>query len=380
MKIEVTKRDLESALQVVTIAAASTGSDLTTHLVFRTQNERTEVLANNGRIGLVSPLICKSSDEGSFTVEAWRLKQWISAVEGSVLTLEYENHKVTASSPKGSVKFSSLDPEHFPYWDETFSATEKGYTMKARQLHAALNHVKMFISDKDVKRPALVVTEIKEVNGKRLLMATDKASLGVVELPVFATANFRVHGKDIPSLNAFLGASGEEDVEVREHSSRMFIIRGDGSILNVGRPAHAFPDINVSDEEDQYLVTVKVADLKSSLSALAAGASKEDTRVSFRVGKGELYVSMASASGSKDTLHMEIQDLKIKDEAPSLPDTGFDLPNTYVLKALSQTKNDTITLGVNAKLNDQGKVKSGYVRIKESRDSGVYTTVLVWLT
>ena len=57
MKIEVAKPDLEAALGVVSIGTASTGSDLTTHFVFRRRDDGViEVLSNNNRLGCSMPV------------------------------------------------------------------------------------------------------------------------------------------------------------------------------------------------------------------------------------------------------------------------------------------------------------------------------------
>jgi len=388
MKIEVTKRDLEATLSVAAVGVAGTGADMTTHFVFRHVDGHTEVLANNGRVGVSAPLICNatvSEAATSFTVEAKRLKSWIAAVENSVLSLEVtSDKKIVAKSPKGSIRLNSLDPELFPYWDDQFSSSEEGYRIGAKSLASAFSHVKLFISDKDTKNPRLSVTEVKEYNGERLLEATDKASLGVVKLDALqGNGAFRVHGKDLGSVIGFLTAAGDEEVEIRETDNRMFIIRNDSSLLNVGRPSHAFPDLTVGTDDDQFAWNLKTADLKSSIQALEAGASKEDIRVNFKADRGQVMVSMASASGSRNIYHLEMEAGSKFDadeaQTAAFPEEGFDLPAPHLMRVLSQYKGDEITMGLNLKKNPAGKVAGGFSRFQESRDKDDYLVILVWM-
>lgn len=384
MKIEVAKPDLEAALQVVSIGTASTGSDLTTHFVFRykADDNTVEVLSNNNRLGCSMPIAgCKAhvdGDDQAFTVESWRLNKWISAVEDAVLSLELADGTVKATSPKGSVKFQSLDPSQFPYWDETLGDTPEGTSIGAKRLQAALSHVKLFISDKDTTTPKLAVTEILNES----LQATDKGALAVVTIGDLSASNLRVHGKDLGQVLAFLSSCGDEAVEVREHDRCLFLVRHDGGILSVGRPHHAFPDIALDKKpDDPHWWAVKTEELQSAINALSASASKEDTRLNFALDGAMVALSMASASGDRVTLHLEAQEHgSLDDAAVEMPGGGFDIAYPYLLKLLGQWRDETIKFGLNPQLDKKsGKPRGGWVRFREDRDGDDYLTLLVWL-
>jgi len=397
MKIEVAKRDLETALQVVSIGAASTGSDLTTHFVFRTKEDTVEVLSNNGRLGASAPFIARVEGGGSFTVESWRLNKWVAAVEDAALTLEHDdaNKTVVATSPKGSVKFQSLDPSAFPYWDDQFGETEEGIKIAAKRFQAALSHVKMFISDKDTTNPTLAVTEI--INNS--LQATDKGALAVVTLQRDATttneegeettkyvpemegSNLRIHGKDLSQVLSFLSTCGDEPVELREHERCLFLIREDGSVLNIGRPRHAFPELGLDDQNqnDPHWWTLKTQDLKSAIGTLAASAPREERRITFNFADNMVSMRMTSASGSKNLLHLEPLDNGSSKDANEMPEDGFEIAYPYLLSLLSQHKGDTIAFGLHPQIDDKGKHRGGWTRFRETREGDDFLTLLVWL-
>ena len=382
MKIEVAKPDLEAALQVVSIGTASTGSDLTTHFVFRRREDGVvEVLSNNNRLGCSMPIggcNVEEDEDDAFTVESWRLNKWISAVEDASLTLELEDGTVKATSPKGSVKFQSLDPAQFPYWDETLGDTADGISINAKRLQAALSHVKLFISDKDTTTPKLAVTEILNES----IQATDKGALAVVTIGELATSNLRIHGKDLAQVLSFLNSCGDDAVEVKEHERCLFLVRQDGGILSVGRPHHAFPDIQLDKKPgDPHWWSVQTDGLQSAINGLASSASKEDTRLNFKLDGDMIAMSMTSASSERVTLHLEaIEHGSAEDAKIDMPEQGFDIAYPYLLKLLGQHRGETIQFGLNPQLDKKTKKPGGgWVRFREDRDGDDYLTLLVWL-
>jgi DNA polymerase III sliding clamp (beta) subunit (PCNA family) len=383
MKIEVAKPDLEAALQVVSIGTASTGGDLTTHYVFRRRDDGVvEVLSNNNRLGCSMPIAgCNvSGDESSdaFTVESWRLNKWIAAVEDAPLSLQLVEGTVRATSPKGVGKFQSLDPSQFPFWDETLSEAPKGTTISAKRLHGALSHVKLFISDKDTTTPKLAVTEVHNES----LQATDKGALAVVTIKELKNSNLRIHGKDLGQVISFLGSCGDGPVEVREHERCLFLVRQDQGVLSVGRPHHAFPDIILDKKpDDPHSWVLKTDDLQSTINALTASASKEDTRLNFALAGGTVALSMTSTSGDKVTMHLETIERDTAENAQAdMPAEGFDVAYPYLLKLLSQHRGDTLRFGLNPQRDKKTrKPKGGWVRFREDRDGDDYLTLFVWL-
>ena len=104
MKMQVAKRDLESALAVVTNSMTSSGTDISSHFVFRAdEDDDVEVLTFTGRLFSSAPVKCvvDSTPERSFTVEGARLLQWVRAVGDTAIDLVFdpETKVVTAVAP-----------------------------------------------------------------------------------------------------------------------------------------------------------------------------------------------------------------------------------------------------------------------------------------
>lgn len=376
MKIEVAKSDLEHALQVVAIGSGSKGTDLTSHFVFRAQEGNAEILAYNNRLGASSPLVCKVDEDGSFTVEAARLTQWYKAAEDVALTLEAKDAVVTATSPFGSVKFRSLDPSGFPYWDKGIKAAKKTMEIEGKRLHAALSHARSFISPTEQHRPEMAVTEVR----KGMLWATDVSALTLVTLKEFAKSNLRVAGSSIGSMLQFLSLAGDETVEVLEHSRSLFLRREDQSVLNVGRPATEFMDLeDIEDVEDSYWWSVSCSELERAIAQLQAGAAKEDLRLTFSFDEDtkKVVLSMTADSGSTNTLSLACPEHGAKDEVDAaMPENGWSVEYPYIQRLLSTFKGGKVLkLGLNPAGEDEG----GWTRVVEDRDGDRYLTILVWM-
>lgn len=384
MRVEVTKRDLEVALAVAKVGTSGTGSDITTHYVFRHTSSGTNVLSSNGRLGVGSPLICKvtfsdEEKEGAFTVEAKRLDQWLNAVEDAVLNLELEkDKKVRAKSPGGSIRLNSLDPSNFPYWDDQYEETGRGYAAQADRLRSGLSHVKQYVYDKDSKRPEISVVEIKESEGERILSATDQKALGRVKIAdLQSSASFRIHAKDLSNVLGFLQTAKEEPIEIREHEARTFFVRGDRAMLNVPKPRHSFPDIPISSSDAYpYSWTLDRSKFKDALLALSAGAPGDSERVNFSWGSDEVVMKMPSATGSENNYKVSLKASEKSEE--DFPEKGFDLPLSYLKNLLIQFKDPSLTIELKPTITDAGTLKGGQCRFRETRFDDVYSVILPW--
>lgn len=389
MKIEVAKKDLEDAIQVVKIGtgAASAGNELMGHFVFRYHEGEMQVLAHNNRLSIMMPIqgctVTDTDEHAAFTVESWRLNKWLSAVDAASphpITLEYSDSTVTAKSSRGSVKFQSMDASTYPYGDKSFAETSKGVEIKAKRLHAALSHARQFISDKETTSPKLASTEIL----KGSLQATDKGALAVVTIKELEDSKIRIHGKDLGQVLAFIATCGDEMIELREHDRCLFLLRATGGgILSVGRPHHPFPEITLDKKpDDPYSWTMKVDDVKAAITALEAAAAKDDHRVNFSLEGGMVIMSVSTAmTGERSSQHIEAEVSEVEDPGVPMPSSGFDVAYPYLLKLLNQWRSETIKFGLNPQMDKKSKKpKGGYVRYREDRDGDDYLTLLVWLT
>jgi len=379
MRFKVAKQDLEAALQVVSASISSSGTDITTHYVFRrtgTEDEGygVEVLTCSGRVFSSCPIIVEvedPGDKGLFTVEGKRLKQWLAHVPDAPLTFALDEAEVVARAPKGKQTFQSLNPDSRFVWDKTLEASTLTATLPADRLAAALAYSKLFTSVKETEHAELCISEIKE----GILYSTDKRAVTLIRVAGLEESKLRVHGKDAAGFITFLGTFNGTEVEVLEHDRMLVFRRADGAVFGESRFQAAFPGVKVGmDDKDQHQWVLSKAEIDEAIGFLTSGAAWEDNRLHFSPGDGdEVLVSMVSATGKKTVLPLTSTEKVSADKAPAIPSEGFSIDHFCLAKVLGAWKEDEIRFGINV-MGDRG-----FVRFVIEQNGDKYLTILAWL-
>lgn len=383
MRFKVAKSDLEAALQVVNASLAGTGSDITTHYVFRRNGPDgdgkygIEVLTYSGQIFSSCPLIVSVEDPGDktgFTVEGWRLKHWLQYIpEDSVPEFTLDDGEVTVRVKRGKQTFQSLDPSSFPYWDKTLAESEVKARVPADRLSAALGYSKLFAMDKGTKQPEMCVCEVHD----GILYSSDKKAATLIRITGMEKSEMRVHSKDVSGFQAFLATAGDGEVEVLEHDRMVLVRRGDGAMFGESRFHYAFPIPKVSmDSTDQHEWSIPRVDLQQAVGFLEAGAGKDDNRLRFAPGEnpGEVIVSMANTNGRATDQVLEGVTMASDPKAPEIPEEGFVVDRLILAKTLAPWKDaDVIKFGLNI-TGDRG-----FIRLTREQHESQYLTVIPWL-
>jgi len=389
MKIEVAKQDLDAALSVVSHSISSSGADLSTHFLFRAipgDDKKAEVRTHTGRVYSGCPFVAAvtTEDDGpkAFTIDGWRLKQYLGAIDDCALTFEFDGTVTTVTDPGGSIRLKTLDPDGFPHWDKNIEDAKVTATMTAERLAAALDFSRSFASDDPSKSPHLCVCEVLE----GVIASSDKQVGTYLTVPGLSECNIRVFAKDAPGILAFLNQS-EGDIEVLEHDRHAFFRRTDGAVFGESRYLVQFPRPKRPPIEDAFWWDFSVNDLKRAMSIMKAAADKEDIRILLKPVDDSIEVSMLDATGKRTARTIPCteqgkQEVADGEKAPDpMPDDGFLLPSTGLTRFFSLWNNDTIRFGINP------RGKRGYTRIEDVRfasedgtDEGdTYVTVLAWL-
>lgn len=391
MNLVVAKRDLESALKVVSHTVSMGGGDISSHYLFRQSAPRAmEVLSYNGRVFSSCPVVAafEGDDGKSFTVEAKRVHWLLEAVpDDAVLKISHNGSgEVAISTARGKNIFASLDPDLFPYWDEVLKGSVKTATVSSERLNAALTHAKSFIYGDEAKSPQLCVAEFR----KGCLFSTDQMAVSIVKVAGMEESEVRIFGRDAASVVSFLstfktkGAPEKSDekgkveadlVEVLENDKAMFLRRKDGAVFGESKFTGRFPDLTVDwNSEDDHWVDLPKSEVASAVKFLAAGAKWEDTVLRVDVQPGLVALSMTSASGKPISLDVKvIAQGSRSEEAPTLPEGGFPVHNSYIMNLLTSCTGETVRFGITK------KGKGGWIRVRDSRGEDIYLTTVAWL-
>lgn len=310
MKITVAKNDLKPALTIVQSGMNDKGGDISSHYLFRPHSDGVEVLAWNGRIGASAtfPAQIEGEDDGPFTVEGWRLRQWVDAAGDAAITLSEADGKVSIKSQKAKGTFRSLDPDNFQFWDDAYEVSESVSKLSAKAMRDALLNAKNFVYEKDTQSPEYSLCEARE----GVVLASDRHALSISVVPgLRKDSTFRIHYQDIQVVASFL-TNADDEVELLEHNHVLFIRIGEDKILTVGKPNTKFPTIKYDlGDKDPIQFTASKAEVLAGIQQLSASAEKSDMKLRFRFHpkKRTVVMSMKSMEGTEDEVPLETKDV-----------------------------------------------------------------------
>jgi hypothetical protein len=386
MKIEIAKQDLETTLAVAGLATGS-ASDLSSHYLFRIKDGKAQVLSFEQRLFAFAPLACTfEGEEGdAFTVEASRLDKWMGGVSDGVLTLSSDGDgTVTAKGSRSKVRFRSLDPSKFPFWDSLFESRKSVGAIAPDSLARALSVSRWFMSTDDTSKPELC--QIEAVEG--VLWATDRRALSSVEVPSLPSLSIRIPGKDVSTIVRFLSnkqtTGSLVDLSESERSSEdgggscAILVRGDGAYLGITRPGVEFPTLNVDREsEPPAKIFMDRNEFGAALAVLSASAPKGHESVTFHFDQeeGALSVAMPCDAGGTNTYPLMLARV----EGGENLDADFTVDHPYITGIGATFKLETLEFGV-FKRGRGGYISFASEDEDESGNGNRYFSVVVWRT
>jgi len=372
MKIEIAKSDLNHALAVVSSTVNSSGSDLSSHFLFRIRGENAEILTCHNRTFSSTPLKCnfEGSDGQAFTVEAWRLEKWLSGVGDVAVVLQLEGAEVRVSGGRSVVRLRSLDPQKFPFWDATIANANVTGSVPASRLASAIGYARQFVSSEDTTRPE--IAQIEAIDGS--LWSSDRRSVSIVKVEGLPDSSLRVSSKDLPAVIKFLNVAGSDDVEVLESDSAVFFRRPNGSHIGASRPMVSFPRLKVDETEGEVWLQFPTSEFHAAINVLSAAAAKGNERIRFQIQGERLWLAMDCEAGGEDVYPI---DLTGNSNLSDFPEGGFAVDYGHLLSLCSHFSLDVLDLEVTR------KGKGGYIAFRRENENGEgnsYFSVIVWRT
>lgn len=371
MKIVSTKAAITAATRIVENAVAG-GDDATlaSHFLFRVADGTVHVLASNGKRLLASATVVGATIEGdaaTFTVSAWRFSQLLNLSPEGACSLDFDGANTKVHIDGRTIRFASLDPSSFPYWDKVLGESTVTATIKAGVLFGALSYVKPFVSNLDTRTPALASTECRDGT----LWATDSQSLATATVPGLETCGIRIHYADISGVNAFLGIDADADITVREHGTTIFFVRPDGGVFGVSRWVHEFPKLKL-DSSTRASFTLTTDNLRYAIRFLSVASAKDDDKLRFDFRDGKVVLSVAAVAGGREDFEADTKAVTGIESMSEIGRSSFDVNSNHVTAILNTVTDETVTFGVN------WTSKNGYILYRHAIDGGEYVGIVVW--
>lgn len=342
MKLQVTQENLNKALSTVARVASTRGTlPVLANVLIKTVNNRLSVAATNLDIAITQYIGAKVEEEGTITVPARLMQDFVNSLPSGVIDLKLDDLKLNISTNQYQSVINGVSAEEFP----VMPAIEKGQTVTvpAAVLKEALGQVVIAASN-DEARPVLTGIYLHTFEGDLYMAATDSYRLAEKKLmPCDQEVALLVPVSAMQDVLRIIG-DVEGDVTITSDDQQVSIHAGDVEL--VARLIEGnYPDYRkLIPSEFSTNATLKRADLNNAtkISSLFARESAGSITINIDEEKQELSIRSVASQLGENTATAEA---KVAGEG------AITLNSRYLLDALGVIKSDEISFCFNGKLD-----------------------------
>jgi DNA polymerase III subunit beta len=180
MKLQVTQENLNHALNSVARVANSRGTlPILANVLIKTSNNRLSLSATNLDIAITHFIGAKVSKEGSITVPARLMQDYISSLPDGVINLDLQETKLHVATDQYQSVVNGIVADDFPVMPAI--STGSKWDIDAAEFKKALQQV-VFAASGDETRPVLTGVLVHTTGGKLTIAATDSYRLAEKQL------------------------------------------------------------------------------------------------------------------------------------------------------------------------------------------------------
>jgi DNA polymerase-3 subunit beta len=341
MKLQVTQENLNRALSsVARVANSHSTLPILANVLIKTSNNRLSLSATNLDIAITHYIGAKVKDEGSITVPARLMQDFVGNLPDGVINLDLEETKLHVTTDKYKSVVNGIVADDFPAMPAISGGTD--WTVKSSTFKKALQQV-VFTASNDETRPVLTGVLLQTSGGKLYMAATDSYRLAEKDIgPSKQDFSLLIPASSMHDLLRVLG-DNDDDIKITHNEQQVLFRVGDIELVTRlvdGKypdyrkliPA-SFATQAVLKRGDLLNVT-KVSSLfaRESAGSVTIEVSKESGQLSIRSVASQLGENTATA------------DAKVKGEG------SITLNSRYLLDALNALDGEEVSFGFNGKL------------------------------
>lgn len=341
MKLQVTQENLNRALGTVARVANSRNAlPILANILVKTVNNRLSIAATNLDIAITHYIGAKVSQEGSVTVPARLMQDFVGSLPAGVIDLELEDNKLHIKTDQYKSVVNGIAADDFP----VMPTIEDGKTWKIAgpTLKKALQQV-AFAASNDESRPVLTGVLIHTVDGNLYMAATDSYRLAEKNLgPNAETVQLLVPVSAMQDLLRIV-ADFTEDVTVTHDDQQVLFQVGDVDL--VARLIEGkYPDYRkLIPQHFATTAQLKRSDFVNVTKVSSLFARESAGSITLKVDEGSQQLSIhaiASQLGENDASAKGV----------ITGDGSITLNSRYLLDGLQACGGDEISFGFNGKL------------------------------
>ncbi len=229
MKLQVTQENLNRALNAVARVANSRGTlPILANVLIKTDNNRLSLSATNLDIAITHYIGGKVTEEGSITVPARLMQDFVGSLPDGVIELKLEDTKLHVTTDQYNSVVNGIVADDFPVMPAISAG--KSWSVSGAVLKKGLQQV-VFAASNDETRPVLTGVLLHTQDGKLYMAATDSYRLTEKRLGTNKEdVQLLIPASAMHDLLRVLG-DGDETVQVTHDEQQVLFQVGDVQLV-----------------------------------------------------------------------------------------------------------------------------------------------------
>ena len=341
MKLQVTQENLNRALGSVARVANSRGTlPILANVLIKTSNNRLSLSATNLDIAITHYIGAKVKEEGSITVPARLMQDFVGSLPEGVIELDLQDTKLHVNTDQYKSVVNGIMADDFPIMPAISDG--KSWTVDGGLFKKALQQV-VFAASSDETRPVLTGVLLQTSDGKLHMAATDSYRLAEkrlgankydVQLLIPATA-----------MHDLLRLLGDDDEKVQITHGEQQVLFQVADIELVTRLVEGkYPDYRkLIPAKFATEATLKRADLVNVTKVSSLFARESAGSVTIELDEAAKQLSIRSVAS-------QLGENTATAEAAVTGSGSITVNSRYLLDALGALSGDEVVFGFNGKL------------------------------
>ncbi|MBT4763648.1 DNA polymerase III subunit beta [bacterium] len=293
------------------IAGRSVTLPILNNILLEVKDGLINLSSTNLEIGIKTQLRGKIEKEGSFTVQAKLLADYINLLPKEKISLELKDQTVYIECQKHETYIKGLESSDFPVIPEVNK--DKKVKLKSIDLKKALNQV-MFSVTLDESRPEISGIFFSISNNKLLLVGTDSYRLAEKSIALTDSSGEEhkiiVPLRTLQELNRILSETNQEEIIIYINDSQIMFVLEDEVELVSRLIEGQYPDYKqIIPTESKTQTKVKVEELSRIIKSVSLFCKPgvNDVKLNLLEEKNELIVSAANSGIGENTVTLSTE-------------------------------------------------------------------------
>ncbi len=341
MKLQVTQENLSKALGSVARVASSRGTlPILSNVLLKTVDGRLTIAATNLDIAITHYIGSKVSSEGSITVPARLMQDFVSSLPSGVIELDLDDNKLHIKAEKYTSTINGISAEDYPVMPAITDG--QSWKISGSLLKQSLQQVVVAASG-DEARPVLTGVYWHTFEDKLYIVATDSYRLAEKAVqPIKIPVNLLIPATALQDVLRILGDYDEEVVITHDDQQVLFQV---GDVELVTRLIEGkYPDYRkLIPQKFASEATLKKSELQNITKVSSLFARESAGSVTINLDAAEQSVSIRSIAS-------QIGENVATASATITQDGAITLNSRYILDALHVFGGESIRVAFNGKL------------------------------